>query len=251
MASAIIRSVAVHTRPINTLLLTDCICIDHRVSSSGISSPYLPTQIPPVEPYHLHTLDDEGIDSNDSKISSISLCACVSCGKGKRSFCFERFQNDVVSTSTELDIEKDKFLQSEHLAAIIEYTSVEENIAALGVLSKKQSPLFVRKKQDENSELSATTLAHSFSLRTVDPFYAGHVRVKHISRNNIGVHKDSNTQHKDVDHNAVEAISMTLGVANSWAGSPPNSTIVMRNNGQIRNGVSIYKKKIKCFYLNT
>ncbi|XP_020717147.1 ras-related protein Rab-38 isoform X3 [Ceratitis capitata] len=29
---------------------------------------------------------------------------------------------------------------------------------------------------------------------------------------------------------------MTLGVANSWAGSPPNSTIVMRNNGQIRNG---------------
>lgn len=234
MASAIIRSVAVHSRPALTIHLADCICINNGVSSE-CSSPYRPKRLPPVAPYKPPPLDDESFDFSASKTSKISspLCACLNCTK-TAPFCFDRFKSDIISTSTAVDLRKDKTLRSDHLQAIVEYSSVEEDAAALGALSKKQSPLFGRKKHNDSS---AATLAQSFSLRTEEPFYAQQIIVGPTTKNGSGEQKHIKNQHK-IDHNAVEAISMSVGVANGAAGSPNNGTDINRNNGQLRNGVS-------------
>ncbi|XP_011190331.2 ras and EF-hand domain-containing protein homolog isoform X2 [Zeugodacus cucurbitae] len=233
MASAIIRSVAVHSRPAHTIHLTDCICIHHGVSSE-CSSPYRPTRLPPVAPYKPSTLDDESFDLSDSKTPTpISpLCACLNCTK-TAPFCFDRFQSDIVSASTAVELAKEKTQHKEHLAAIVEHISVEKDAAALGALSKKQSPLFGRKQCNDSP---TAALAQSFSLRTEEPFYAQQVLVGPNAKQGVSGEQNTTNQKHKIDHNAVEAISMSVGVANGAAISPNNGTDINRNNGQLRNG---------------
>ncbi|XP_017493123.1 PREDICTED: uncharacterized protein LOC108381216, partial [Rhagoletis zephyria] len=222
MASAIIRSVAVHPRS-TAIQFTDCICIDNGVASAN-SSPYRPTQLPPVTPYKPPEINDESLGFSYSKTNT-PLCACVNCTKKVSSFGFDRFQSDIISTSTTnttlVEVEKEKLATNDdHLSPIVEHTSVQEDAAALGALSKKQSPLFGRKKHNDSP---TTLLSQSFSLRTVQPFYGSEEPKQAINQNKI-------------DHSAVEAIKMSLRRANGIAKSPTNGTDINRNNGQIGNG---------------
>ncbi|XP_018795745.1 PREDICTED: ras and EF-hand domain-containing protein homolog isoform X2 [Bactrocera latifrons] len=232
MASAIIRSVAVHSRPALSIHLTDCICNNNGISAE-CSSPYTPKGLPPVAAYKPNPPDDGSFDFNASNIPTISsaLCACLNCTKTPP-YCFDRFKSAIVSTSTTVDLRKDKTLQSDNLQAIREYSAVEEDAAALGALSKKQSPLFGRKKRNDSS---IATLAQSFSLRAEEPFYAQQILVGPTTKKDSGEQKHTNNQHK-IDHNAVEAISMNVGMANGAAGSLNNGTDINRNNGELRNG---------------
>lgn len=226
MASAIIRSVAAHSRP-TAIQFTDCLCIDKGVVTSANSSPYRPTQLPPVTPFEPPKIDDESLDFGYSKTNT-PLCACLHCTKGSL-FGFDRFQSDIISTSTTnttlVEVEKEKPANNDdHLSAIVEHTSVEEDAAALGTLSKKQSPLFGRKKRNDSP---TTVHSQSFSLRTQEPFYGSKEQ------------KQAKNQRK-IDHSAVEAINMSLRKVNGTARSPINGTDINRNNGQIRNGVSFF-----------
>ncbi|XP_053966609.1 ras-related protein Rab-32B isoform X2 [Anastrepha ludens] len=234
MASAIIRSVAVHSRP-TTFDLTDCICLENGVSSVN-SSPYRPTQLPPVAPYKPPSIDDESFNFGDSKTHTphTPLCACLNCAADS-TLCFDSFQSDVVSTSTSnatFDLEKENIVNNNQLSPIVEYTSLDEDAAALGNLSKKQSPLFGRKN---HSTSKTYILSQSFSLRTEEPVYTQQILIEEKSNNGTEVQKQPKDQRR-IDLNAVEAINMSSAAENGGIGSPTNFTVVNRNNGQTRNG---------------
>lgn len=238
MASAIIRSVAVHSRLALTVHLTDCICINNSASPE-CSSPYRQTKLPPPAPYKPPPLDDESADLSDSKTSTISpLCACLNCTKAAP-FGFDCLESHIVATSTTVELGKEKTLQNDQLSVIVEHISVEkEDVASLGAFSKQQSPLFGKIKRNNSP---STALAQPFSLRTEDPFYAQQPIEGQTINNTSGEQKHINNQHKidtinkSID-NAIEAITMSVDAANGAVGSPTNVTDINRNNGQLRNG---------------